>query len=169
MSIWTFSRKRTTSPFTWRTWRNGPNQFSWPRPRMRITQIQIQTSIPAVPQEWAICWQGRRRRWNTGASVWPPRSWKRSNTKSAAVQGYTAYYFVDLLCARLQPFGLSRVYVRAKFWVHDVPTRAGILRYYSGESPEDALDMRKALLPRDVHQRSTVPLDHPVLPEDLEW
>jgi N-terminal acetyltransferase B complex catalytic subunit len=43
-----------------------------------------------------------------------------------------------------------------------------VLDYYSGESPEDALDMRKAL-PRDKNKESVIPLDHPVRPEDLEW
>jgi N-terminal acetyltransferase B complex catalytic subunit len=43
-----------------------------------------------------------------------------------------------------------------------------VLGYYSGELPEDALDMRKAL-PRDRDKESIVPLDHPVRPEDLEW
>ena len=38
--------------------------------------------------------------------------------------------------------------------------------YYSGT--EDAFDMRKAL-PRDKEKKSVVPLQHPVLPEDLEW
>jgi N-terminal acetyltransferase B complex catalytic subunit len=41
-----------------------------------------------------------------------------------------------------------------------------VLGYYSGT--EDAFDMRKAL-PRDKEKKSVVPLQHPVLPEDLEW
>jgi N-terminal acetyltransferase B complex catalytic subunit len=41
-----------------------------------------------------------------------------------------------------------------------------VLGYYSGT--EDAFDMRKAL-PRDREKKSVVPLQHPVLPEDLEW
>uniref|UniRef100_A0A7S2E1Y2 N-acetyltransferase domain-containing protein n=1 Tax=Helicotheca tamesis TaxID=374047 RepID=A0A7S2E1Y2_9STRA len=43
-----------------------------------------------------------------------------------------------------------------------------VLGYYSGEDPEDAFDMRKAL-PRDKNKESVVPLDHPIRPEDLEW
>lgn len=44
-----------------------------------------------------------------------------------------------------------------------------VLGYYSGEEDsEDAWDMRKALR-RDCKQESVVPLDHPVMPEDLEW
>jgi len=46
-----------------------------------------------------------------------------------------------------------------------------VLGYYSGatkDTLEDAWDMRKAL-ERDVKQESVVPLDHPVLPQDLEW
>jgi hypothetical protein len=43
-----------------------------------------------------------------------------------------------------------------------------VLGYYSGDDPEDAFDMRKAL-PRDVKKKSVIPMDRPVLPEDLEW
>jgi len=46
-----------------------------------------------------------------------------------------------------------------------------VIDYYSsgsGEDNEDALDMRKALK-RDSKKESVVPLDHPVMPEDLEW
>lgn len=40
-----------------------------------------------------------------------------------------------------------------------------VLGYYSGE--EDAHDMRKAM-PRDVHQNSTVPMNRPIHPHELE-
>ncbi len=43
-----------------------------------------------------------------------------------------------------------------------------VLGYYSGDDPEDALDMRKALS-RDKKKQSVIPLDKPVFPEDLEW
>lgn len=43
-----------------------------------------------------------------------------------------------------------------------------VLGYYSGDDPEDAFDMRKAL-PRDVKKKSVIPMDRPVLPEELEW
>jgi len=43
-----------------------------------------------------------------------------------------------------------------------------VLGYYSGESAEDALDMRKAL-PRDKNKESEIPLDHDVHPHELEW
>jgi len=43
-----------------------------------------------------------------------------------------------------------------------------VIGYYSGESPEDALDMRKAL-PRDKYKKSVVPLDRDVHPYELEW
>lgn len=44
-----------------------------------------------------------------------------------------------------------------------------VLGYYSGiDSSEDAWDMRKALK-RDTRKESVVPLEHPVMPEDLEW
>jgi N-terminal acetyltransferase B complex catalytic subunit len=36
------------------------------------------------------------------------------------------------------------------------------------DGSEDAWDMRKALK-RDVEKKSIIPLDHPVLPGDLEW
>ena len=62
-----------------------------------------------------------------------------------------SHYHVPLL---LNPFGYS--------------TYRRVLGYYSGENPEDALDMRKAL-PRDKDKESIVPLEHPVHPEDLEW
>ena len=41
-----------------------------------------------------------------------------------------------------------------------------VLGYYSGDDPEDALDMRKAL-PRDKHKQSVIPLDKPVRPRIL--
>lgn len=41
-------------------------------------------------------------------------------------------------------------------------------RYYSGDDPEDAWDMRKALA-RDEMKQSVIPLDRPVLPQELEW
>ena len=43
-----------------------------------------------------------------------------------------------------------------------------VLGYYSGDDPEDAFDMRKAL-PRDIKKKSIIPMDRPVLPEELEW
>lgn len=44
-----------------------------------------------------------------------------------------------------------------------------VLHYYSDPFfREDALDMRKSLS-RDDNNESTIPLDHPVRPEDLEW
>ena len=43
-----------------------------------------------------------------------------------------------------------------------------VLEYYSGSSPEDALDMRKALS-RDIDKKSIIPLSKPVRPDELEW
>lgn len=43
-----------------------------------------------------------------------------------------------------------------------------VLDYYTGDDPEDAFDMRKAL-PRDVTKKSVIPMDRPVRPEELEW
>lgn len=77
------------------------------------------------------------------------------------VQGYNAY-FVDLFVRASNRLAIT-MYEQFGY-----TTYRRVLGYYSGELPEDALDMRKAL-PRDVHKQSMVPLDHPVLPEDLEW
>lgn len=43
-----------------------------------------------------------------------------------------------------------------------------VLGYYSGDDPEDAWDMRKAL-PRDKEKKSIIPMDRAILPEELEW
>jgi N-terminal acetyltransferase B complex catalytic subunit len=43
-----------------------------------------------------------------------------------------------------------------------------VLGYYSGDDPEDAFDMRKAL-PRDKEKKSIIPMDRHVLPQELEW
>ncbi|VEU39103.1 unnamed protein product [Pseudo-nitzschia multistriata] len=43
-----------------------------------------------------------------------------------------------------------------------------VLGYYSGDSPEDAFDMRKAL-PRDKNKESAIPLGRDVHPHELEW
>mmetsp|Transcript_29548 Transcript_29548/g.59395 ORF Transcript_29548/g.59395 Transcript_29548/m.59395 type:complete len:176 (-) Transcript_29548:1162-1689(-) len=43
-----------------------------------------------------------------------------------------------------------------------------VLGYYSGDDPEDAWDMRKALA-RDEKKQSVIPMDRPVLPQELEW
>ena len=43
-----------------------------------------------------------------------------------------------------------------------------VLGYYSGDAGEDAYDMRKALM-RDVKKESTIPLKHPITPDQLEW
>ena len=43
-----------------------------------------------------------------------------------------------------------------------------VLGYYSGEDPEDAFDMRKALT-RDTNKKSMIPLKRPVDVEELEW
>jgi N-terminal acetyltransferase B complex catalytic subunit len=71
-------------------------------------------------------------------------------------------YFVDLFVRASNALAISMYekfgYVRYR----------RVLGYYSGQDTEDAWDMRKAL-PRDVHRKSVIPLDHPVRPEDLEW
>lgn len=77
------------------------------------------------------------------------------------VQGYNAY-FVDLFVRASNHLAIN---MYKKF---GYSTYRRVLNYYSGELPEDALDMRKAL-PRDIHKESIIPLQHPVRPEDLEW
>lgn len=71
-------------------------------------------------------------------------------------------YFVDLFVRNTNHLA-QKMYEKFGY-----STYRRVLGYYSGENPEDALDMRKAL-PRDRHKQSVIPLDHPVLPEDLEW
>ena len=77
------------------------------------------------------------------------------------VQQYNAY-FVDLFVRASNTLAIQ-MYEQFGY-----STYRRVLGYYSGELPEDALDMRKAL-PRDVQKESIIPLDHPVRPEDLEW
>ena len=67
---------------------------------------------------------------------------------------YTSHVLFSLAISMYEKFG----YIKYR----------RVLGYYSGDDPEDALDMRKAL-PRDKHKQSVIPLDKPVLPEDLEW
>ncbi|CAD5224905.1 unnamed protein product [Bursaphelenchus okinawaensis] len=42
-----------------------------------------------------------------------------------------------------------------------------IISYYTGDNPEDAYDMRKALS-RDMEKKSVIPLKHPVHCDDLD-
>ena len=71
-------------------------------------------------------------------------------------------YFVDLFVRASNTLAIQ---MYEKF---GYSTYRRVLGYYSGDDPEDALDMRKAL-PRDVKKESVIPLDHPIRPEDLEW
>mmetsp|Transcript_20269 Transcript_20269/g.46928 ORF Transcript_20269/g.46928 Transcript_20269/m.46928 type:complete len:123 (-) Transcript_20269:54-422(-) len=71
-------------------------------------------------------------------------------------------YFVDLFVRASNRLAIS---MYEKF---GYVTYRRVLGYYSGDDPEDALDMRKAL-PRDVDRKSIIPLDHPIRPEELEW
>jgi len=77
------------------------------------------------------------------------------------IQVYNAY-FVDLFVRVSNKLAIG---MYEKF---GYSTYRRVLEYYSGDDPEDALDMRKAL-PRDVHKQSVIPLDRPVRPEELEW
>jgi N-terminal acetyltransferase B complex catalytic subunit len=71
-------------------------------------------------------------------------------------------FFVDLFVRKSNSLAIG---MYEKF---GYSTYRRVIGYYSGELPEDALDMRKAL-PRDVEKKSIIPLNHPVRPEDLEW
>uniref|UniRef100_A0A6U4ABV9 N-acetyltransferase domain-containing protein n=1 Tax=Ditylum brightwellii TaxID=49249 RepID=A0A6U4ABV9_9STRA len=81
--------------------------------------------------------------------------------ESISTEVYNAF-FVDLFVRASNQLAISMYekfgYVRYR----------RVLGYYSGDDPEDAFDMRKAL-PRDKNKESVVPLDHPIRPEDLEW
>uniref|UniRef100_A0A6T9YKF7 N-acetyltransferase domain-containing protein n=1 Tax=Asterionellopsis glacialis TaxID=33640 RepID=A0A6T9YKF7_9STRA len=81
--------------------------------------------------------------------------------ESTCIQVYNAF-FVDLFVRASNRLAIS---MYEKF---GYVTYRKVLGYYSGDDPEDALDMRKAL-PRDQQKESVIPLDHPVHPEDLEW
>lgn len=77
------------------------------------------------------------------------------------IHQYNAY-FVDLFVRASNSLAIQ-MYENFGYSVY-----RRVLGYYSGELPEDAFDMRKAL-PRDVEKESVIPLDHPIRPEDLEW
>ena len=81
--------------------------------------------------------------------------------ETKCVQVYNAY-FVDLFVRASNQLAIG---MYEKF---GYVTYRRVLGYYSGDDPEDALDMRKAL-PRDKEKKSIVPLDHPIRPEELEW
>lgn len=81
--------------------------------------------------------------------------------ESLCIHTYSAY-FVDLFVRK------SNRLAQEMYSKFGYVTYRRVLDYYSGELPEDALDMRKAL-PRDKNKESVIPLDHPVRPEDLEW
>ncbi len=71
-------------------------------------------------------------------------------------------YFVDLFVRASNTLAIS---MYEKFGY--VKYRK-VLDYYSGDDPEDAFDMRKALA-RDRRKESVIPLKHPVRVQDLEW
>lgn len=71
-------------------------------------------------------------------------------------------YFVDLF-VRVSNSVAINMYRLLGYTVYRT-----VLQYYSGETEEDAYDMRKALS-RDPEGKSVIPLDHPVHIEDLEY
>ena len=83
------------------------------------------------------------------------------NLEDMCINQYDAY-FVDLFVRASNSLAIE-MYENFGYSVY-----RRVLGYYSGDLPEDAFDMRKAL-PRDVKKKSAIPLDHPILPVDLEW
>lgn len=71
-------------------------------------------------------------------------------------------FFVDLFVRSSNSIAIS-MYEKFGYTVY-----RRVLEYYTGSSPEDALDMRKALS-RDIHKKSIIPLKRPIKPEELEW
>mmetsp|Transcript_8267 Transcript_8267/g.17196 ORF Transcript_8267/g.17196 Transcript_8267/m.17196 type:complete len:182 (+) Transcript_8267:120-665(+) len=71
-------------------------------------------------------------------------------------------YFVDLFVRETNRLA-QEMYEKFGY-----STYRRVVEYYSGESPEDAFDMRKAL-PRDKDKESTIPLGRDVRPHELEW
>jgi N-terminal acetyltransferase B complex catalytic subunit len=72
-------------------------------------------------------------------------------------------YFVDLFVRESNALAIG-MYEKFGYTIYRT-----VLDYYSGEFPENAFDMRKAL-PRDKEKQSVVPLENPCIrPEDLEW
>ncbi|CAJ0939409.1 unnamed protein product, partial [Mesorhabditis belari] len=70
-------------------------------------------------------------------------------------------YFVDLF-VRKSNVAAIRLYESLGYIVY-----REIIDYYTGEKPENAYDMRKAL-PRDVKKKSVIPLKHPVHANDAD-
>ena len=68
-------------------------------------------------------------------------------------------FFVDLFVRRTNALAIE-MYRKMGYSVY-----REVIGYYSGE--ENAYDMRKSL-PRDVDNKSTIPLAHPVYPDDLD-
>eukprot|EP00310_Coccolithus_braarudii_P013269 CAMPEP_0183352104 /NCGR_PEP_ID=MMETSP0164_2-20130417/27574_1 /TAXON_ID=221442 /ORGANISM="Coccolithus pelagicus ssp braarudi, Strain PLY182g" /LENGTH=171 /DNA_ID=CAMNT_0025524463 /DNA_START=13 /DNA_END=528 /DNA_ORIENTATION=+ len=68
-------------------------------------------------------------------------------------------YFVDLFVRQSNAVAID-FYKKLGYSVY-----RRVIGYYSGD--EDAYDMRKALS-RDVENKSIIPLDHPVEPDDLD-
>ena len=79
--------------------------------------------------------------------------------EDASTELYSAY-FVDLF-VRVSNKLAHLMYSQLGYSVF-----RQVLGYYSGE--EDAYDLRKAMR-RDVHKESTIPLLHPITPDELEW
>mmetsp|Transcript_29152 Transcript_29152/g.69410 ORF Transcript_29152/g.69410 Transcript_29152/m.69410 type:complete len:176 (-) Transcript_29152:275-802(-) len=81
--------------------------------------------------------------------------------ESTSSQVYNAY-FVDLFVRASNSLAIS-MYEKFGYIKY-----RRVLGYYSGDDPEDAWDMRKAL-ERDKEKKSTIPLGRPIHPSELEW
>ena len=80
----------------------------------------------------------------------------------AAISEKKRCFFVDLFVRVSNKVAIT-MYRRLGYTVYRT-----VLQYYSGETDEDAYDMRKALS-RDPEGKSVLPLDKPVHMEDLEY
>lgn len=69
-------------------------------------------------------------------------------------------YFVDLYVRASNEVAIG-MYKRLGYYIY-----RRVIKYYSGNPEEDAFDMRRAL-PRDVHRKSIIPMDRPVLPSEI--
>ena len=126
MTIWTFSRKRTTPPFTWHTWRNGPNRISsrGQGPACASCKFKFKPALQQCHKNLGYLLgkaEGDGELWHGHVSaVTVAPEYRRLGLaatlmatcehKVCGVQGYTAYYFVDLfVCAPPAVWSFARV------------------------------------------------------------
>ena len=113
--------------------------------------------------------EGRGKLWHghvTALSITPEyRRLGLANKTMKLLEDVTEHqhrgYFVDLFVRKSNDVALQ-LYTKLGYIVY-----RRVLNYYSGDDPEDAYDMRKAL-PRDKLKESVVPLKKPVHPWEIE-